>query len=368
MVKNNHKQNYNIYINARFLTQPVTGVQRYALELIKEIDELIKLGKIDARYKFMLLAPDDIKYEINLKYISLKKVGCFRGHLWEQMELPYYSRNGLLVNLCNSAPLLKIRQIVVIHDASVYAYPQAYSFTFRTWYKILFRLLGLTSKRIITVSKYSKKEIASKCKIKSDKIIVVYEGNQHILAVKSDDSVLTIHDLSKNAFLLAVSSMNPNKNFDSVVQALSLIGEFDYDVVIAGGKNSKIYGNTDLLGQKNVKLVGYISDEQLRALYENAACFIYPSFYEGFGLPPLEAMACGCPTIVSNAASLPEVCGDASLYCDPHDIHDIASKIRLLLSDGGLQEDLRQKGYQQAKKFSWEKCAEQTMKVIESVL
>lgn len=114
--------------------------------------------------------------------------------------------------------------------------------------------------------------------------------------------------------------------------------------------------------------MGYVSDAELRALYEHAACFVYPSFYEGFGLPPLEAMACGCPVIVSNAASLPEVCGDAALYCNPCSPEDIAEKISLLMADPRLREDLRQKGLERAKQFTWEKCARETFAIIEKVL
>ena len=108
--------------------------------------------------------------------------------------------------------------------------------------------------------------------------------------------------------------------------------------------------------------------EDLIKLYRSASCFVFPSFYESFGFPPLEAMACGCPVVVSNAGSLPEICGDAAVYCDPFNANDIAEKIMLVITNETLQEELRQKGMAQAKKFSWERCARETFAVIEKVL
>ena len=117
-----------------------------------------------------------------------------------------------------------------------------------------------------------------------------------------------------------------------------------------------------------VCFTGPVADNVLKQYYVNASLLILPSLYEGFGLPPLEAMACGCPTIVSHVASLPEVCGDATLYCDPYNINDIAAKILLLLSEPELQDKLREKGLEQARKFTWDKSAQETLSVIEKVL
>lgn len=360
----------NKYIlNGRFLTQPTTGVQRYAVELVKALDMLIDCGVIDSsRYSFCLLSSNDASYDLNLKHIPLKRVGHFKGHFWEQFELPLYTYDGFLINLCNTAPILKHNQTATIHDASVFGFPQAYSFAFRNWYKLLFKMLGITAKKIITDSSFSKEELAKYCGIDKDKIDVVYLGKEHILAIQPDDSILHRHDLIRKRFVLAVSSMNPNKNFRSIVQAVELLGDMGFDIVIAGGTNPKIFSQSELSLPNNVKHVGYVSDGELRALYGQASCFIYPSFYEGFGLPPLEAMACGCPVIVSQAASLPEVCGDAALYCNPHCPEDIAKKIALMMSDDDLRAKFRQKGLERAELFTWEKCARETMKLIQEVL
>lgn len=356
-------------LNGRFLTQSTTGVQRYAVDLVKALDMLIDCGLIDSNhYSFCLLSPKNVRYDLNLKHIPLRQVGHFKGHFWEQIELPLYAHDGFLINLCNTAPLLKFNQVVTIHDASVYGFPQAYSIAFRIWYKLLFKWLGATSRKIVTDSAFSKEELAKYCGIKKDKMHVVYLGKEHILAVRPDDSILRRHDLMSKRFVLAVSSMNPNKNFKSIVQAMELLGSMRFDTVIAGGTNPNVFSRSDVSLSDNVRHVGYVSDGELRALYEHASCFVYPSFYEGFGLPPLEAMACGCPVLVSQAASLPEVCGDAALYCDPHDPEDIAEKIRLLMSDEALRAELRQKGLERAMQFTWDKCAKETMAVIREAL
>lgn len=161
--------------------------------------------------------------------------------------------------------------------------------------------------------------------------------------------------------------MSPNKNFKSIVSAIKLLGNVNYQIVVAGGTNPRVFNKSEAL-PPNINYIGYIQDEQLLALYRHAACFIFPSLYEGFGLPPLEAMACGCPVVVSNVASLPEVCGDAALYCNPYDPQDIADKIRRIVTDQDLREQLRQKGFERVKQFSWERCAEETIKVIQEVL
>lgn len=358
-----------IYINARFLTQNITGVQRYATELVKSFDTLLDKGIINAEeYSFTLIAPRGSKKSIDLKHISIKSVGRLNGHFWEQLILPLYTHSALLINLCNTGPLFKRNQIVTIHDAAVFAKPEAYSKVFKIWYRFLLTGLGLISKKIGTDSSFSKNEIIKYCKVKEKKINIIYGGKEHLFLVSSEPSILKKHGLDERPFLLTVSSINSNKNFKSIMNAIKILGKTDYDIVIAGGTNHKIFNQDQFELPSTVKYLGYITDSELKTLYENATCFVFPSFYEGFGLPPLEAMACGCPVIVSNNASLPEVCGDAALYCNPHSPEDVANKIRILMNDGALRQSLQQKGLERAKQFTWEKCARETLVVIEKVL
>lgn len=359
-----------IYINARFLSQRLTGVQRYAFELVKTLDRLIGEGAIADDIAFTLIAPPEILTVPQFEHIGLRQVGRAGGHLWEQTELPLHTAGVPLVNFCNTAPLMKSEQVLTIHDAAVYGAPEAYSFAFRSWYRLLFNTLGRRLRAVITVSEFSKSELLRYCPIPAERLHVIYSGREHALATPADESILTEHHLRDRPYLLAVSSLSPHKNFQGIVAALEQLDRdsTDFDVAIAGGANPNVFSQDSQPLSDRVKYAGYVNDGQLRALYENARGFIYPSFYEGFGLPPLEAMSCGCPVIVSKAASLPEVCGEAALYCNPHDVADIAAKMRQLMQDESLRQTLAQKGLERAEQFNWEACTKATYQVIRDAL
>lgn len=361
-----------VFINARFLTQEVTGVQRYALELVRALDELIDEGSVDARYAFVLLAPRDSR-SLELKHIPVRRVGRLAGHPWEQLELPRYTRGHLLLSLCNTSPVTKRNQVVTIHDAAVFAVPEGFSRPFRLLYRALLPALVRVSRKIITVSDFSKAELVKHCGARPEGVVVVYEGKEQIFRSRPDTSVLAEHGLETGRYVFAVSSLDPRKNFAVLATAATHLAGADFTVVTAGGVNPKVFGTVDersngSMKHPDMKHLGYVTDEALRALYENAGCFVYPSRYEGFGLPPLEAMACGCPVIASHAPPLPEVCGNAALYCDPDDPRDLAKKIQRLMNDEPLRESLRAKGLERAAAFSWRKCAEETLAVLDEVV
>ena len=355
------------FINARFLTQAITGVQRYAIEMVKAWDAMLESGELDRnKVRMVLLTPRRELLDLHLRHIRIEPVGRLGGQLWEQIELPLHAAGHFLINLCNAAPLLKRRQTVTIHDASVYAFPQAYSLRFRSWYKFMHTVLGKSAAGILTDSDFSQAELVRYCGIRTQKIRRIYLGCEHILAVPADAGIISRNGLDKVQFVLAVSSMSPHKNFQAIVNAIKLI-DTHTRIVIAGGLNSRVFSQAGAPLPGNVTHLGYVSDAELRSLYEHAACFVYPSFYEGFGLPPLEAMACGCPVIVAHAASLPEVCGDAALFCDPYDAADIAEKIERLMGDEALRDSLRRKALARAGQFSWAGCARRTWAAIDEL-
>jgi glycosyltransferase involved in cell wall biosynthesis len=218
------------------------------------------------------------------------------------------------------------------------------------------------AEHIFTDSSFSKSEIVKWYGGNPEKISVIYLGSDHFSRLEADASALTRFGIS-GRYVLAVSSHNPNKNFHRVVQAISYLNKNGTQLVIAGAHDRSVYGKNMRL-HDGVRALGYVSDTELKALYENAACFVFASLYEGFGLPPLEAMSSGCPVVVSRAASLPELFDGAAFFCDPYDPEDIAAAVqRAVKSSPAAGDEL--KAF--AKKFSWEKCARETLEVLKAL-
>jgi glycosyltransferase involved in cell wall biosynthesis len=199
-------------------------------------------------------------------------------------------------------------------------------------------------------------------KAPSEKISVTYLGSDHFSNLVADASTLSRFGISGEYFL-AAGVQNPNKNFDRIVQAVCIYNKTSTPLLIAGGSDSAVYRNIKL--PDGVRALGYITDAELKALYENAACFVFPSLYEGFGLPPLEALSSGCPVVLSHAASLPEIFGDVAFFCDPYDAEDIWRGIELAIESihHTSADDLKNF----ASKFSWVKCARETLEILRNL-
>ena len=360
---NNNRQ--KIYINGRFLAQPKTGVQRFAEELLNELDRLIEAPAY-AELEFICLVPR-MKSQGKLpewKNILIEQHSIFAGNLWEQAVLPYLARAGLLVNLSNISPLFHHAQIAVIHDASIFTMPDAYSIPFRLKYKLVYFALARSALRLLTVSQFSQKELSHFLHIPAEKIGVLPEGSEHILRVEADTSILNKYHLDTEPYFLAVGSASRHKNINAVIAAIEKSDDSLPKLALAGGVFSKVFIDEGSVSTIKFIRLGYVSDAQLRALYEHALAFVFPSLYEGFGLPPLEAMRCGCPVMVSDRASLPEVCGEAAVYFDPTNIDEIASNLQGLAGSRELRMKLREKGLARARQFTWEKTARGLLGVL----
>jgi glycosyltransferase involved in cell wall biosynthesis len=262
------------------------------------------------------------------------------------------------------------KMLVTVYDVFHLAMPELVGGLHKRLYaKAVFKAVRQKAAAIITISNFTKEEF----------IRLVGKGRQEIYPIyigvaESWFNIEKNNNPHDKPYLLYVGSVKPHKNLANLVEAFgSIIGKIQHDLVIAGRKDGfitadkKVESEAAKLGNR-VHFTGYVNDEILRQYFIHAAALVFPSMYEGFGLPPLEAMACGCPVIVSNAASLPEVCGDGALYCNPYSPQDIADKIWLVLNDTALVETLRQKGLERAKKFTWGKCALETCKVINELL
>jgi glycosyltransferase involved in cell wall biosynthesis len=345
-----------VYINGRFLTQRITGIQRYALEALLALDRRLYAGFEGNDLSCVLLAPPGTTSP-PLQAIEFRQVGHLRGNAWEQLSLARATRGELLFSFSAMGPLLKSRQVITIHDASVYAVPQAFSFRFRSWYKLALGQLAPRLPLVLTVSDFSKREVSRHFRFDPQKVRVTTEGFQHILRQTPDTRVLDKHRLRSKRFVLAVSSQTPNKNFGLIVNAVQRLRNPDFEVVVAGGFDPRVFDAARLPELPFVRCVGYVSDAELRALYEHAALFVYPSLYEGFGIPAIEAMACGCPVIASNAASVPEVCGAAALYVSPHDPAGLAAALERLMQDDKERERLAEAGRSWVQRYTWDESA-----------
>lgn len=359
-----------IYINGKYLAQQLTGVQRYAVELTKAIDVLLDSHEIFQKFNFKILAPSCAKIEsIALKNIQIERVGKFKGFFWEQFILPFYVRTNLLLNFCSAAPLIKSNQIVTIHDAAPFDHPEWFGFVFICWYWVALNFLGWRVAQIATDSEFSRKRLLHHLPIAENKIKLIYCGVSSFSQHREDEKLQALkahYQLDKNYFLF-IGSLEPRKNLQRLFQAWNNIHSqlSDFDLVIIGGKGSKkVFRHVVYQDINNIKLLGYLTDVDLKILLSGAYALVYPSLYEGFGLPPLEAMSMGIPVIVSDIASLPEVVGEAALFINPMDVASIANGIEQLAGDKKLREQLSQAGIKQAEKFSWKNSAGQLLDLI----
>ena len=355
-----------IVINGRFLTQPTTGVQRYAREIVSALDALCGgRPEYSRKYRFEVLTPAGASENPFAPNMTWRVVGKLSGHMWEQIELPGYADNDLILNFANTAPLTVRNQIVTIHDASVFAAPDGYSLSFRLWYKYLHRSLCRRVAHIVTDSIFSQSELERYCGLSQARSTVIALGAEHILREPADKTVLGRSGLGGRKFVLCAGSLNPNKNLASLVQTANQLESLGIPLVVAGGGNERVFRDSPVGFPANMRFLGYVTDSELRALYESAVCFVFPSRYEGFGLPPLEAMACRCPVVCSHAASLQEVCSTAALMCDAREPAQIADSVLSVVKNERLATDLSVQGRARADTFVWAKAAQSWLELID---
>lgn len=274
-------------------------------------------------------------------------------------------------------PLLFSKSVVVIYDLSFVLHPQ---FTSPKNLRFLLRNVPKAVRRaahIVTISENSKKELVDYYKVSPQRVSVVNPAVSHEVfkPQKSPAQRATLAKYKiKQPYILSVCTLEPRKNLTGVLNAFSQLPDEiknSHALVLVGGKgwlDEELQAKFDELSKKySVIKTGYAPDEDLPALYSGARVFAYPSFYEGFGMPPLEAMACGTPVITSNNSSLPEVVGEAGIMVDAHDTKELTKQIERVLSDEKLASQMSKKGLEQAKKFDWDKSARKLIEVIESV-
>ncbi len=272
-------------------------------------------------------------------------------------------------------PVSPCPSTVAIHDISFEFFPDFFHPLSRKRMQLLIPYSAKKSAHVITISEYSKRQIIEKYNIPDNKVTVTYLGVSDLFQVIADKNRLadaTARFGLGEAFILAVGNLQPRKNIERLVRVYAQLrkkGLLSHDLVLVGQKQWQSHAIFDAVKKNRVErhviITGYVTDDELVALYNRADFFVYPSLYEGFGLPVIESMACGTPVITSNTSSLPEVAGNAALLIDPRSDDELAKAMLRLAESSDLRDTLIRRGEDQAKKFSWEKAAKQTLSVME---
>lgn len=356
-----------------------TGIGTYTYQLIYNINLMDKLNR------YLLFLPDENVSDLNpgdnidIRAIAEDK----KENFWEEIDIPNILKDtGIDAYLVpqNGIGLPKEKQcpfIITLHDVIPYRMPETVGPQYMKIYsREIPEIIPMTD-AIITVSNYSKEDIAKSLSYPLDKIFVTHLAAEDIYFPQN--KLLCREFISKkygisDKFILYVGGFSPRKNIKGLIQAFSLVKsklKEPFKLVILGKKGRSYYDYRDTayeLGLKDdVVFTGYVPVDELPLFYNAAHIFCYPSFYEGFGLPPLEAMACGTPTIASNVTSIPEVLGDDAVYIDPHDVHDISDKLLSLIEDHTLHLQMSFKGLKRSSMYSWKRTAVETIQVLTKI-
>ena len=413
-----------IIINGRFLLHRVTGVERYAREMVNALDELTAPGQLE------IAVPPEVNELPEWKNITVRRVGGLHNRMWEHFSFPAYVRRqgGIALNLCNVAPL-PAPGIVTIHDMKPIVHPEYYSEKFVLWYRLLFRNAFQRARMVLTVSKFSAREIRRYYRIDPHRISITPEGWQQFGRLEYDEYALERYGLEKGGYYFSMGSRDPAKNLSWVIESARANPEMIY--AISGNVNREIFadsgvdlektasgcgrrndgatgceagnkgigsgcepgnngigseGETGNIGAgsgceagnkgigpghesgnsgigsgrdskqipENVRFLGYVRDEEAKTLMRDCKAFLFPSFYEGFGLPPLEALSAGCPcVVVSDIPVMHELFEDEAVYVDPYKVEEFTCR--------------KPDAEKILKKYSWKKSARKLLRILESV-
>lgn len=356
-----------LLVNGRFLTQRLTGVQRFAYQIVKQL--LTQNTPL-----VVLVPPKPLCEQYDVEGWPLVTCGFGGGQLWEQLSLPLFLMKrktkedpAVLLNLCNTAPVLYTRNILTLHDVAFIDKPEWFKKSFVLAYRSIMPLLLKRSLFVMTVSEFSKQVIQKYYPSSRSKTDVVYNAPTVLPASTEGEraGVLAKLGLRKKRYILSVGSLEPRKNLHTLIEAFFQVKDKEVDLVLVGSKGNVFNSLTlDTKGDSRIKLAGYVTDKELKILYSNALCFVYPSLYEGFGLPPVEAMCNECPVIVSDIPSLKEVCDEAALFADPQKPEDFAGKLNLLIGDASLQQKMIASGVERTTNFSWRSSADKLIELV----
>ena len=286
------------------------------------------------------------------------------GHAWEQLILPWRASGcGLIYSPANVAPVASGRNVVVIHDAAALRHPEAYSRSYVAYQRVLLPVLVRRARLLITVSQFSRQELMEVLGARPERIRVIPEGVDERFVPGLDPAPARAAYGLKRPYVLTVGTVSARKNLPTLQEAARALTDQGIDLVVAGSDRGYLRS-----GSVGLRRLGYVDDRLLPALYAGARAVVMPSRYEGFGLPCLEAMACGVPVVCSTFGALPETCGEAALVADPDDVTAFTDAVLSAAGDDQIRARLVEAGPRRAARFSWSRTAELTDQTLAATL
>lgn len=305
-----------IVFDGQVYAQRITGQYRYADEILMEFDKII------SKDEFKIIVPEYVNIEKKFKNLQVVRYGKVKGVLWTQISLLRYiiKNNAICIGFCNTTPILS-PGITTIHDIGYKVLASQYNSLYgrlsSLWHRLNYWIVANSKKTIITVSQFSKEQISQVYKVNKDRIQIIGNGWQHFERIQADNTIYDeFPEIKKKAFFFSLGSLEERKNFKWIVEVAKRNPHLQF--VIAGGSVKNVKEKIDFASIQNIIFVGYVTDEYVKALMQECRAFLFPSTFEGFGIPPLEALSVRAEVLCSNAACLPEICGDAVTYFDPY--------------------------------------------------
>ncbi|NHC07548.1 glycosyltransferase family 4 protein [Azonexus fungiphilus] len=353
----------SVVINGRFLTRPLTGVERFATEIVNALDKLPIFDGV----KYEIVVPEGAVFSVpSLKNIDIVQYGRGNGHFWEQFYLRRYARSkDVLLNLCNTGPVFFKKSVICIHDAHVWLVPDNFSLMFRLLYKITLPIHSFFSLGWVTVSNYSHEQLINHGLSNSKFKGVVHNGVEHIDALKNNSC--TNKDSKK--YFFALGSASKNKNIEILKCLDPVLTKNNLKLFISGGGNNLVFSKNNFQDSSDcIEWLGRLNDSDMVSTMQNSIAFLFPSYFEGFGIPPVEAMRCGVPVIASNTSAMPEILQDAAIYCSPFSGEEWCKAVELLINDDSMRSKLVEKGVEVSSKYAWSNSAKILHQIIKEAL